>query len=182
MSDHTRPIEYDPGTAGDNHRFDMSRPWGWNGDVATDMGHADILGLTLSDRWEDRVRAAYLLRNRPVYLPGEFPCIYEVADSPNQVRNGALGRPHAWVVSPDLDMLTALLPEYQAMWDDYVLVMHPWWGDTARRVFAVGHLPHLEPHQLYRPGTTVDDVLRLTANLHGMRMPARLGGKQGVSR
>ena len=191
MSDHS--LLFIPSTAGDTRRYEVSGLTAaryWRDDIVTDMSITDLARLAASDDWRDRIRAEQVRAATKITLPDGFPCIYETADSPSQKRSSGIGgtpmtpsdstsRPYPWVVSPDLDMLTELLPEYQAMWDDYTEVMHPWWGPDSRRTFAVGHLDGLRATGVYRVGTTVDEVLRQTASLHGLRLPARLGGKQG---
>ncbi|QHB37798.1 hypothetical protein I5G63_gp057 [Mycobacterium phage Imvubu] len=186
MSDHS--LVFDPGTAGDSHRYDTDGlAWYWRGDIVADMDVTDLRALAMSDDWQDRVRAEHLRSRLRFVLPPGFPCIVEVFESPNLNRDPRSARvyqpaEHVWVKSPDLGMLTELLPEYQAMWDDYTQVMHPHWGEDSRRVFAVNHVDGVKANGVYRVGTHADDVLRCTANLHGMRLPQRLGGRQGVAR
>lgn len=169
-------LNWTTSTAGDSHRYELGTYIGFRDDEVAAMGIDDIARLAQSPDWEDRLRGQYLLNHCKILLPDGFPCIFEPVDSPAQSHNGRLARVTPWVVSPDQDMLTDLLPEYQAMWDDYVLVQHHWWGPDARRTFVVGTLDELPSHGVFRVGTTVDDVLRKTANLHGMRLPERLRG------
>jgi hypothetical protein len=162
-------IRYNPGTVGDSHRYDVSGYGYFDADDVAHMGFEDIAPCATSPCWEDRVRAAYLMKHIEVTLPDGFICLYETADSPNHSRN-IVRRDDPWVVSPDADMLTALLPEYQWMWDGYTAK----WGSGARRTFAVGPLDGVPAYQVYRPGTTVEDVLLSTARRHGLPLPERL--------
>lgn len=125
---------------------------------------AQAAELARSPRWEDRVHAHQIVKATEVTLPDGFPCIFETADSPR--RRGLRAEPRAWVVSPDLGLLHALLPDYQELWDAYTSQ----WGPDSRRVFAVGTLDGLSPARVYEPGTTVEDVIGATLQTHGHEM------------
>lgn len=169
-----RPLVYQPTTAGlDAGRYDVSYPGReFRDDLVALAVFPDLPVLASSPHWEDRVRAEVLRQRLRVTLPDQFPCIYETADSPNQRRHPN-PQPHPWVISPDLDMLTALLPDYQDLWDSYTSQ----WGDDSRRTFAVGRLDGLKPHGVYRPGTTPEQVIGSTMLTHERmyhRAPERL--------
>ncbi|BBX82235.1 hypothetical protein [Mycolicibacterium aubagnense] len=169
----TRSITYRPRpTDSDTGRYDLDHFDGFSADLSDEDGVSLIAVLAASPRWEDRVRAEVLRRRSKITLPDQFPCIYQTPDSPN--RAGSKNpQPTPWVVSPDIAMLTSLLPDYQELWDSYTSR----WGPGARRTFAVGRLDGLPTHNVYRPGTTPAQVLHSTLLTHSAmytRAPERL--------
>lgn len=156
-------IIYTPSAAGlDLHRYDIDARLFRNDSVAQGTA-ADIHPLASSPDWEDRIRAEVLRSSLSITLPDQFPCIYETADSPNHMRHRAkLAKPFAWVVSPDFDLLNAVLADYQELWDGYTAQ----WGPSARRTMAIGRLDGLSTHGVYRPGTTPEQVLGRTMLTH----------------
>ena len=162
----------------DNGRYDIQGYGRFYADDVAGMSWEDIAPCAQSPLWEDRVRAAYLMHHLEVVLPDGFPCIYEVDDSPNLNRTWSDGSKmrlqprwdRVWVKHPDVIVLRAALSEYQWMWDQYTNQ----WGDTARRVFAVDHLNNVQPHGLYRPDSTVDQILQNAHNLHSIPLPERM--------
>ena len=98
-----------------------------------------------------------------VTLPDGFPVIVETAESPNKQRD-LHPQPHPWVVSPDIEMLHELLPDYQELWDGYTSQ----WGASSRRAFAVTRMDGLSPNGVYRPGTTPAQVIGYTMLRHEM--------------
>lgn len=121
----------------------------------------DLAALMVSPNWEDRLRAEIVRARINVTLPDDFPCIYETPDSPH--RSGTKDpEPNPWVVSPDIDMLTTLLPLYQELWDSYTNQ----WGPDSRRTFAVGRLDGLSVRGVYRPGATPEQVIGSTMLTH----------------
>lgn len=156
------PLNYQPTTAGlDTGRYDVAATDAWGADAVTSASVDDLPRLADSPHWEDRIRAEVLRRNLAIRLPDQFPCIYETADSPTKSAH-MHKRPTAWVISPDLDMLRALLDDYQELWDAYTSQ----WGATSRRTFAVGRLDGLTPHGVYGPGTTPEQVIGATMLTH----------------
>ena len=138
----------------DSHIFDVSFTADYSEDPVDGMSLGDLPRLTASPDWEDRVRAQVLLGRRHVKLPDQFPCIHETPDSPSH--RGHVPRAlFAWVISPDIEMLRALLPVYQELWDAYTSQ----WGPSSRRTLAVGRLDGLDPQRVYRPGTTPAQVI-----------------------
>jgi hypothetical protein len=123
----------------------------------------DVLLLSVSPHWEDRIRAAALRETRAdrITLPAGFPCIYEPADSPRNTDH-VYAKAHAWVISPDVDMLHELLPLYQELWTAY----EDQWPHTHNRSFTVGTLDNLSPLSVYRPGTTPAEVIGTTMLTH----------------
>lgn len=169
-----RPLVYQPDTAGlDVGRYNVNHPGReFRDDLIAASDFPDLPALASSPHWEDRVRAEVLRQRLRVSLPDQFPCIYETVDSPNRQRH-LTPQPHPWVISPDLEMLTSLLPDYQELWDSYTSQ----WGDSARRTFAVGRLDGLKPNGVYRPGTTPEQVIGSTMLTHEdmyRRAPERL--------
>lgn len=167
---------YEPGACDSHRGFDFGRYGRFDGDPVTCMSLDDVPRLAASADWRDRVRAEQIIQTDKVFLPDGFPCIFETEDSPNQNRSPRTKHRssmayRAWVVSPDEDMLKELLPDYQALWDDDILVRNAHWGPSARRLFAVGTLDGLLPSSVYRPGTTPVQVLRATIALHTFRVP-----------
>lgn len=155
-------LRYRPNSAGiDTGRYDLGSLGGFTDDPVTHAGLTDLASLATSADWEDRVRAEVLRQRLTITLPDQFPCIYETPGSPNLARNKHK-RPQPWVVSPDIDMLHALLADYQELWDSYTAQ----WGPTARRTFAVGRLDGVSPHGLYRPSTTPAQVIGSTMLTH----------------
>ncbi|WP_277209200.1 hypothetical protein [Isoptericola croceus] len=138
---------------------------------------ARLPAMIESHDWADRVRAAAILESlrSDLTLPDGFPVIVEVSSSPNLVR---WPRPeyvparHVWVAHPDVEVLRGLLDDYQAMWDGYTAQ----WGPNARRLFTVAGVDGVSAGGLYRPEASPDDVLRQTAQVHGMQrwLPQRL--------
>lgn len=169
----TRDLAYTPSPAGlDTSKYDVSRDSWFAGDPVFAFCVDDLAVLATSDHWEDRVRAEVLRRRLTITLPDQFPCIYETSDSPNQSRHKHK-RPKPWIISPDIDMLHALLPGYQELWDNYTSQ----WGPGSRRTFAVGRLDGMTPHGVYRPGTTPEQVIGSTMLTHSdmyRRQPERL--------
>lgn len=175
-----------------SHRFEFDNAhWRFEGDPAFADANGDLSEwimlagvLARSDAWEDRVRARAILQAVRPTLPDAFPVIYETEESPNLRRSwaGPVEIPdpayrsraeHVWVAHPDHDLLVALLPEYQALWDAYT----EQWGGAARRTFAVAPVDGVQVHSLYRPDTTADEILLSTRQLHGMPaagLPERL--------
>lgn len=151
-----------PDVAYDSHAFDLSHYGNhWQNDIVNDLDPLDdLVDLAKSGDWQDRLRAEMLRNRLKIVLPPQFPCIYEVPESPNL--DGRQTHDPAWVVSPDVDMLNQLLPDYQELWDCYTAV----WGPTSRRLFAVGWLDGIKPHRVYRPGTTPADVIGNTMLIH----------------
>lgn len=167
-------LVYEPTRAGiDTGRYDVSTPrYGFDSDPVAAAGVTELARLATSPHWQDRVRAEVLRQEVKITLPDAFPCIYETADSPTQA-GLKYPRPKPWVVSPDIEMLTALLPDYQELWDSYTSQ----WGPGSRRLFAVGRLDGLSPRGVYRPGTTPERVIGSTMLTHtGLygRAPERL--------
>lgn len=155
-------LHYKPSTAGfDMGKYDMTLSGVFGSDVVTDYTQHDLPRLMASDNWEDRIRAEILRSRLSPTLPDQFPCIYETADSPSHSRH-LNKRPHPWVVSPDIDMLQALLPDYQELWDSYTAR----WGESARRTMTVGRLDGLSPRGVYRPGATPAQVIGTTMLTH----------------
>lgn len=103
------------------------------------------------------VQAAY----RSITLPDGFPCIHEPADSPRS-KTSKNPRVFNWVVSPDEEMLRELLPLYRDLWASYKAQ----WPHSPNRVFELGRLDGVAPHQVYRPGTTVEQVIGATMLTH----------------
>lgn len=161
-----RPLSYDGGRQmiGGVTRYDASEWRSFRDDPVRAATVDDLAVLSRSPRWEDRVRAEVLRRHIEVTLPDGFPCLYERADSPTRQR--VLNpQPSPWVVSPDVEMLQALLPDYQRLWDSHTSQ----WGPESRRVFAVGLMDGLSPSGMYVPGSTPDDVIVATCLTHGLR-------------
>jgi hypothetical protein len=167
------PLSYAPSTAlRDNHRYDLANvntalPFRDDDTIesaaAAELPPLETLLLSLSPRWEDRIRAAVLRleQHQSLALPDGFPCIYEPADSPRN--EGVLRpRPHAWVVSPDEGMLHTLLPLYRELWAAY----ENQWPHSPNRTFEVGRLDGLKPYSVYRPGTTPEQVIGETMITH----------------
>lgn len=166
-------INYKPTTGGiDTGEYDVRDRDGWRKDSVVRAGIEDLAALAHSSCWEDRVRAAVLLDRIEVTLPDQFPCLYEPAESPR--RSGALrSQPFVWVASPDIDMLRALLPDYQELWDSY----NAQWGPNSQQTFVVGRLDGVSPRGVYRPGATPEQVIGSTMLTHGDlygRAPERL--------
>lgn len=155
-------LDYQPSTAGiDTGSYNLAHADSFRDDPVAQAGIDDLARLYASPHWEDRVRAELLRRRVQVTLPDQFPCIYERPDSPNNARSPKRP-PFVWVVSPDIDMLARLLPDYQDLWDSYTSQ----WGPSSRRVFAVGRLDGLQPHRVYRPRTTPGQVMGSTMLTH----------------
>ncbi len=168
-----QPIGYEPSSAlRDNHRYKV-REWYYASDPVLNVAQlADLPALAASPNWEDRVRAEVLRQRSKLTLPDQFPVLYETPDSPNQAGH-THKRPKPWVISPDIEMLEALLERYQELWDAYTSQ----WGPQSRRLFTVGRLDGMTPHGVYRPGSTPEQVLGQTMLTHdGMyaRAPKRL--------
>ena len=156
-------LHYRPNPSGlDTHQFKTDFNANYTDDPVNAMGIDDLAVLAASPNWEDRVRAQVLHNRVKITLPDQFPCIYETPDSPSGMRFGRNYRLHAWVISPDIDMLHTLLPDYQEVWDAY----HSQWGPSSRRLMAVGRADGLAPHSVYRPGTTPDQVISNTLLTH----------------
>lgn len=119
--------------------------------------------LSLSEHWEDRLRAEALRQaaGRNITLPDGFPCIYEPADSPRRATSN-YPQPFAWVVSPDDAMLIELLPLYRELWAAY----EAQWPNSPHRIFEFGRLDRLSVRSVYRPGTTVQQVIGSTMLTH----------------
>ncbi|MCY1718512.1 hypothetical protein OVA26_16370 [Microbacterium sp. SL62] len=167
------PLVYEPSTVGwDVKRFTLGdtsplRRFPADAVLAAAAEAADpmleMLMLSASPHWEDRIRAEALRGERAaaVTLPDRFPCIFEPADSPK--KQGELSpRPFAWVVSPDEDMLRELLPLYRELWLSY----EGQWPHSPNRTFEFGYLDGLAPRGVYRPGATVEDVIGSTFLTH----------------
>lgn len=129
--------------------------------LISNSGIDELSSLARSPHWQDRIRAELVRSSIRVSLPDQFPVLYERADSPNQTRSQKPRETH-WVISPDLGMLEELLPLYQELWDSYTSQ----WGPQSRRVMEVGLRDGLPPHQVYLPGTTVDQVIAHTMRVH----------------
>lgn len=155
-------LTYKPNSAGiDTGTYDLT-DHSFRGDPVACQSLNEIAHFLTSDHWEDRIRAELLRQQRSVTLPDQFPCIYETEDSPNQRRSGAHFRLHAWVKSPDISLLRAVLDDYQELWDGYPAQ----WGPGARRTFAVGLHDGLSPYGVYRPGATPAQVIGSTMLTH----------------
>lgn len=154
-------LSYAPSTGSLADRYDVDEDRSFSDDPVAYATLSDIADLAASPHWEDRIRAEVLRERTKITLPDQFPCIYETADSPRKAGH-KYPAPSAWVVSPDIDMLTALLPLYQEVWDAYTSQ----WGPNSRRTFAVGHLDGLSPRGVYLPGTTVEQVMGRTMQTH----------------
>lgn len=166
-------IKYTPSTAGFDLSYDISGYGRFGDDDVASMGWEDVESCATSPDWEDRVRAAHLLKRLKVTMPPGFVCIYERADSPEQQRDERFlrfAKDKPWVVSPDIDMLEELLPHLQELWDNYTSQ----WGPTARRVFAIGPLDDVPVYRVYRPGVTADEVLADQCRTQGWALPERL--------
>lgn len=162
MSSRDRSLTYTPNNVGiDSGDYRLDERMAFVEDWVSQTSLPDLAHLATSPHWEDRLRAEILRSRSRISLPDGFPCIYETPDSPSQERL-LHPRPKAWVVSPDESMLTELLPVYQELWDHHTAQ----WGQTSRRVFALGHLDGLSPRRVYRPGTTVAQVIGGTMLLH----------------
>ena len=122
-----------------------------------------VVMLTQSPDWEDRVRATslYASQRNEITLPDGFPCIYEPATSPRRA-TATRPRPEPWVVSPDEAMLHELLPLYEELWGAY----QAQWPKSPKRIFEVGRLNGLSPNGVYRPGTTPAQVIANTMLTH----------------
>jgi len=166
------PVSYTPTSALlDNHQYRIESVSA--SDFADDAAFVDarenalpgldVLLLSVSPHWEDRIRASLLRETRAdrITLPAGFPCIYEPADSPRNA-NRIHAEAFAWVVSPDVDMLHELLPLYQELWTAY----ENQWPHTPNRSFLVGTLDDLSPRSVYRPGTTPAEVIGTTMLTH----------------
>lgn len=163
----TPALNVSPTSGIDTRRYDLGTPRLFANDPVSELGIRDIAILSESPHWEDRIRAE-LIRDRrdSIALPDGFPAIYETQESPSLNRPRVLHyRParHSWVVSPDIEMLTELLPLYQTVWDNYTSQ----WTPDARRTFAVGRLDGLSTHGVYMPGATPADVIAQTFLTHG---------------
>lgn len=158
-----RPIVY----RGDERTFyDVDSPRAYAADPAiANATLADLSYLVASPHWQDRVRAEVLRRAVRVTMPDQFPCLYESDARADR-------KPIVWVASPDIAMLEALLPDYQALWDSHT----DQWGPSHRRTFAVGLLDGVAATGIQRPGTTPEEVLVHTMVVHEMygRAPERL--------
>lgn len=119
--------------------------------------------LAQSPRWEDRLRAEALRQAAAerITLPNGFPCIYEPADSPRHA-DSKYPRAFVWVISPDEAMLHELLPLYRELWAAY----EAQWPNSAHRTFRFGRLDRLSVTSVYRPGTTVQQVIGSTMLTH----------------
>lgn len=129
----------------------------------SDLPSLQSVLLSLSPHWQDRLRAAALRDslNDEITLPDGFPCIYEPANSP-RYRDYLRPRDHAWVVSPDEEMLHELLPLYRELWGSY----EDQWPHSPNRTFEVGRLNGLSPFGVYRPDTTPAEVIGQTMLTH----------------
>jgi hypothetical protein len=155
-------LAYTPTTVGiDTGKYDVGQFANYRGDTVSEATVRNLADLATSEHWEDRIRAEVLRERIEIRLPDQFPCIYETADSPSRA-GLAHPRPNPWVISPDIDMLHALLDDYQELWDAYTSQ----WGEKSRRTFAVGRLDGLKPHGVYRPGTTPEQVIGSTMLTH----------------
>ena len=154
-------LTYQQATGMRGARYDVDEDRAFAGDQVAYATLADLPDLAASPHWEDRVRAEVLRERTKIVLPDQFPCIYETADSPTKADH-KYPAPSAWVVSPDVDMLTRLLPIYQEAWDAYTSQ----WGPQSRRTFAVGALDGLSPRSVYLPGTTIEQVMAQTMYTH----------------
>lgn len=152
-----KPTGANPGSP----RYDVDEARAFAGDQVAYATLTDLPDLASSPHWEDRVRAEVLRERTKIVLPDQFPCIYETADSPHQA-GVKYPKPSPWVVSPDIDMLTELLPTYQEAWDAYTAQ----WGEKSRRTFAVGRLDGLSTRGVYLPGTTPEQVMGHTMLVH----------------
>jgi len=119
--------------------------------------------MAMSPHWQDRIRAAVIHNNiaRPIAMPPKMFCIYEPADSPKKA-NLLNPRTTVWISSTDEQMLTELLPIYQRMWAAY----ENQWPTSPNREFTLGQLDNVEPYRVYRPGTTIEDVISSTLIAH----------------
>lgn len=159
---HQPSYTYDLGTSNIARRF-RTDP------IITDaMTHLDVdaifeevARLSVAEDWQDRVRAEALREaaHESITLPDQFPCIYDV-NSHHRIPSY-----RAWVVSADADMLEALLPLYQELWDAY---KSQWPEKPAdeRMTFAVGAMDGLSPRGVYFPGTTAEEVIGKTMLVH----------------
>lgn len=119
--------------------------------------------LSTSPDWQDRIRAAAAqtwLRDS-ITMPDGFSCIYEPATSPSQ-RGYKYPRDMVWLASPDENMLHELLPLYRELWASY----ESQWRSTPERTYEVGRLDGVAPSRVYRPGTTVEQVIGDTMLTH----------------
>lgn len=165
-------IRYSPSTVGlDLGLYDLSLRDSLRDDVVASATIDDLAELARSPHWEDRIRAEHLRDRTTITLPDQFPCIFETPDSPNRA-DLKYQFPFARVVSPDMDMLVELLPDYQELWDSHTSQ----WGPGSRRIMAVGRLDGLSPRGVYRPGTAPSQVIGHTMQVHNMyrRAPERL--------
>lgn len=161
MNNAPQQLHYSPSGGESRPKYDTSQWRCFREDPVAEASAADLDRLATSPHWEDRVRAEVLRQHLRVELPAQFPCIYETSDSPR--RAGAMSpSPQPWVVSPDIEMLTVLLPAYQQLWDSYTSQ----WGPRSRRTFTVGRLDGLSAHGVYRPGVTPDQVIAATMVIH----------------
>ncbi len=172
-TDQPRDLRYVPLAVGhDLGRYDLRTGRLFAGDEVMSTPIDDMVALSRSTHWEDRVRAELLRDNYEIVLPDGFPCLFETPNSPKQSGHQH-PKPKPWVVSPDIAMLEALLPDYQELWDSYTSQ----WGPDRRRVFAVGRLDGLSTSGIYRPGTTPEQVIGSTMLTHTdmyRRAPERL--------
>lgn len=131
--------------------------------VDVDQPFVEMVLLSLSPHWQDRIRAQALecdIRNS-IALPDGFPCIYEPADSPR--RSGTLTpQPFVWVASPDEELLEAALPLYRELWASY----ESQWPTSPSRTFVVGRLDGVKPRDVIRPGATVRHIIAQTFLTH----------------
>lgn len=162
MSTRDRGLSYEPNNVGiDSGDYRLDERGAFSEDWVSQSSLADIVELSESPNWEDRLRAEIIRSRARITLPDGFTCIYETPGSPSQ-SGFKFPREKAWVVSPDEEMLADLLPVYQDLWDHHTRQ----WGDASRRVFALGYLNGLSPRRVYRPGTTVAQVIGGTMLLH----------------
>jgi len=153
----------------DDHRYTFQHGGSFEGDDVFDRAAAAELPavqatlLSLSPRWEDRIRAAAVRESirTEIVMPNGFPCIYEPADSPNNAGH-LYPRASAWVASPDLTMLQELLPLYRELWSAY----QGQWPGSPKRAFEVGTMNRVSPGGVYRPGTTPAQVIGETMIIH----------------
>lgn len=157
MTDHD--LIFTPSTAVlDTREYELDGYSAWQGDPVSSMDATNLVALMESPHWQDRVRAAELMRRIKPTLPDQFPVIYERADSPSNNRDG-VPNPHArefhWVKHPIIGVLHDTLAQYQAIWDAYT----DQWGPGSRRLFAVGLRDQVSPYRVFRPEATTQDVL-----------------------
>lgn len=125
-----------------------------------------VPALLQSPHWRDRVRAQFIIASAQdsIPLPDAFPAIVMRGDSPFLMGLcPTFPQDNVWVAHPDRNVLDAVLPEYQAMWDSHTAQ----WGPNARRVFCVMLLDGVEISRLHRAESGPDEILRSAANAHG---------------